>query len=188
MPIVLGIDPGLAATGYGVLDVADNESRHVGDGVIRTTAGTDYGSRLLALHDHLRRVVEQFRPDEAALEQLFFSRNVRTAMPVAQARGVAILVLAQHGIPFSEYSPGEVKLALAGHSRADKKQMMNAVRLVLGPAAQPTGDHAADALAVALCHVQHAPLRDALARDAQAQALTPAGRSRAAAPHTRPKE
>jgi crossover junction endodeoxyribonuclease RuvC len=174
--VVLGIDPGLAATGYGVLAVAGNRARHLGDGVIRTAAGADYGSRLVALHDHLHRVVEQFRPDAAALEQMFFSRNVRTAFPVAQARGVAILVLAQRGIPYSEYSPGAVKQALAGHSRADKSQMVNAVRLVLGFDEHPISDHGADALAVALCHVQHAPVRAALARAALALAArTPAG-------------
>jgi crossover junction endodeoxyribonuclease RuvC len=162
--VVLGIDPGLAATGYGVLAVRGSRVRRITDGVIRTPAGADHGSRLLTLSNRLRAIVTEYRPDEAAIEELFFSKNVRTAFPVAQARGVIILVLAQCGVPFSEYSPGTVKLAVAGHSRAPKGQIIRSVRLVLGLADEPDSDHGADALAIALCHVQHAPVRAAVAR------------------------
>ena len=164
MSVVLGIDPGLAATGYGVLAVYGSRIRMLTAGVIRTPAGTEHGRRLLALSESLQAVVTEHRPAEAAIEELFFSKNVRTALPVAQARGVIILVLAQSGVPCSEYSPGAVKLAVAGHSRAPKEQIIRSVRLVLGLGGEPSSDHSADALAVALCHVQHAPVRAALAR------------------------
>jgi crossover junction endodeoxyribonuclease RuvC len=162
--VVLGIDPGLAATGYGVLEVRGSRVRRIASGVIRTPAGAEHGSRLLSLSDRLRAVVTEHRPDEAAIEELFFSKNVRSALPVAQARGVIILVLAQCGVVCSEYSPGTVKLAVAGHSRAPKGQIIRSVRLVLGLDDEPGSDHSADALAVALCHVQHAPVRAAVAR------------------------
>ena len=164
MSVVLGIDPGLAATGYGVLDIRGSRVRRLTDGVIRTPAGTSHGSRLLALSSRLRHIVTEFRPDEAAIEELYFSNNARSAFPVAQARGVIILVLAQCDVDYSEYSPGAVKLAVAGHSRAPKGQMIRSVRLVLGLGEEPASDHSADALAVALCHIQHAPVRAAIAR------------------------
>lgn len=168
MSVVLGIDPGLAATGYGVLSVRGSRIKTLAAGVIRTPAGLDHGRRLLSLSDHLHSIVTEFRPDEAAIEELFFSKNVRTAFPVAQARGVIILVLAQFRVPCSEYSPGAVKLAVAGHSRAPKGQIIRSVRLVLGLSDEPASDHSADALAVALCHVQHAPVRAAVARAGEA--------------------
>ena len=164
MSVVLGIDPGLAATGYGVLAVQGSRVRWVAAGVIRTPAGSAHGSRLLSLSERLRAIVTEYRPDEAAIEELFFSKNVRTAFPVAQARGVILLLLAQYRVPCSEYSPGAVKLAVAGHSRAPKGQIIRSVRLVLGLRDEPSSDHSADALAVALCHVQHAPVRAAVAR------------------------
>lgn len=166
MSVVLGIDPGLASTGYGVLAAAGNRVRRIADGVIRTPAGADYGDRLVMLYDGLRRIIDSYRPDESAIEELYFSRNVRTAFAVAQARGVIILVLAQCKVRYGEYSPGAVKQAVAGHSRAPKEQVMRSVKMVLGLHDEPMSDHSADALAVALCHVQHAPVRAALARAA----------------------
>ena len=164
MSVVLGIDPGLASTGYGVLAVSGSRVRRIADGVIRTPAGVDLGQRLLLLIDCLRDIVGEFRPDEGAIEELYFSKNIRSALPVAHARGVIILVLARRNVRVSEYSPGKVKQAVAGNSRAPKEQIMRSVQLVLGPGEEPVSDHSADALAVALCHVQHAPLRVALAR------------------------
>ena len=166
MSVVLGIDPGLAATGFGVLAVSGSRVRRIADGVIKTPAGADYGDRLIMLCDGLREIIERHRPDEGAIEELYFSKNVRTAFPVAQARGVIILVLAQSRMRYSEYSPGAVKQAVAGHSRAPKEQVIRSVKLVLGLRDEPVSDHCADALAVALCHVQHAPVRAALARAA----------------------
>ena len=166
MSVVLGIDPGLASTGYGVLAATGSRVRRIADGVIRTPAGADYGDRLVMLCDGLRHVIDRYRPDESAIEELYFSRNVRTAFAVAQARGVIILVLAQCKVKYGEYSPGAVKQAVAGHSRAPKEQVMRSVKMVLGLHGEPVSDHSADALAVALCHVQHAPVRAALARAA----------------------
>ena len=164
MSVVLGIDPGLASTGYGVLAKTGSRVRRLADGVIRTPAGVDHGRRLLSLSNCLRGIVKEFRPDEGAIEELYYSKNVRSALPVAQARGVIILVLTQCSVRVSEYSPGRVKQAVAGHSRAPKEQVMRSVQLVLGLGEQPVSDHSADALAVALCHLQHAPVRAALAR------------------------
>ena len=166
MSVVLGIDPGLASTGFGVLETNGNRVRRITDGVIRTPAGADYGERLVMLYDGLREIVERHRPGEGAIEELYFSKNVRTAFPVAQARGVIILLLAQCKVPFEEYSPGAVKQAVAGHSRAQKEQVIRSVTMVLGLYDEPVNNHSADALAVALCHVQHAPVRAALARAA----------------------
>ena len=166
MSVVLGIDPGLASTGYGVLAATGSRVRRIADGVIRTPAGADYGDRLVMLCDGLRHVIDSHRPDESAIEELYFSRNVRTAFSVAQARGVIILVLAQCKVRYGEYAPGAVKQAVAGHSRAPKEQVMRSVKMVLGLHDEPVSDHSADALAVALCHVQHAPVRAALARAA----------------------
>jgi crossover junction endodeoxyribonuclease RuvC len=166
MSVVLGIDPGLASTGYGVVAVDGSRVRCIADGTIRTPAGTDYGKRLVMLCDGMRDIVSRYRPDEGAIEELYFSKNVRSAFPVAQARGVIILVLAQCNLRYDEYSPGAVKQAVAGHSRAPKEQVIRSVRMVLGLHDEPVNHHSADALAVALCHVQHAPVRAALARAA----------------------
>ncbi len=166
MSVVLGIDPGLASTGFGVLAVQGSRVRRLADGAIRTPAGADYGERLVMLCNGLREVIATYRPEEGAVEELYFSKNVRTAFPVAQARGVIILVLAQCGVRYSEYSPGLVKKAVAGHARAPKEQVIRSVQMVLGLHDKPVDHHSADALAVALCHVQHAPVRAALARAA----------------------
>ena len=167
---VLGIDPGLAAIGYGVVSAVGNRISHVAHGVIRTASGEEYGQRLLAIRDRIHAIATEHRPDEAAIEHLYFSRNVKTAIPVAQARGVIILVLTELGIPFSEYQPGSIKQAVAGQQRAEKQQVIGAVRLVLGLAEDPATSHGADALAVALCHCQHAGVRAAVARASNAQA------------------
>ena len=164
MSVVLGIDPGLASTGFGVLENSGSRVRRIADGVIRTPAGADHGHRLVMLYGGLREIIERHRPDEGAIEELYFSKNVRTAFPVAQARGAIILLLAQCKVPYSEYSPGAVKQAVAGHSRAPKEQVIRSVTMVLGLYDEPVNDHSADALAVALCHLQHAPVRAALAR------------------------
>jgi crossover junction endodeoxyribonuclease RuvC len=169
--IVLGIDPGLAATGYGVVQAVGNRVAHLAHGVIRTAASEDYGARLVAIRDRLLAVVLEHKPDAAAIELLYFSRNVKSAIPVAQARGVIILVLAELGIPFAEYQPGSIKQAVAGQQRAEKSQVIGSVRLVLGLDEAPSSSHGADALAVALCHCQHAGMRAAIER-AQAGAGT----------------
>ncbi len=174
MHTVLGIDPGLAATGYGLVASAGNRISHIDHGVIRTAAAEEYGQRLLAIRDRLQAIVVEHRPEEAAIEHLYFSRNVKTAIPVAQARGVIILVLTELGVPFSEYQPGVIKQAVAGQQRAEKQQVIGAVRLVLGLPEEPAASHSADALAVALCHCQHAGVRAAVEMASAAQAAAAA--------------
>ncbi len=152
--LVLGIDPGTATTGYGLVrEHQDGSLAAVAFGVIRTAAKTAMPERLAQLHLELSRILDEHRPRSAAVEQLFFQRNVKTAISVAQGRGVAILALAQHGLEVGEYTPNEVKQAIAGYGGADKAQVQNMVRALLGLEAIPRPDDAADALAVAICHI-----------------------------------
>lgn len=173
---MLGIDPGLADLGYGVLERA-GPGRKIGwiaHGVISTPAGAPVALRLQTIYLGLTGLIEQHRPDEVAIESLFFASNVSTAMAVAQARGVAILASAQSGVPLGEYSPPQIKQAVTGSGKAAKRQVQMMVRAVLGLEDIPRPDHAADALAVALCHLHHAAaivqararLRDATAESA----------------------
>lgn len=150
--ITLGVDPGTAILGWGVVH-GESDPGIVDVGVIQTTTSEPMPDRLLRLHDGLLAVIEEHRPDVMAVEQLFFARNVTNALAVGQARGVVLLAAARHGIPVFEYKPSEVKLAVAGHGNADKQQMQTMVQLVLGLDTIPRPDDAADALAVAVCHV-----------------------------------
>lgn len=150
---IIGIDPGTAILGYGVVE-GDNDPRIVGFGVIETAAEMDMPNRLVILHDAVTELLDAHQPDELAVEQLFFARNVTTAIAVGQARGVVLLAAAQKGIPVAEYSPSEIKNAIVGYGKADKRQMQEMVRILLGLPDVPQPDDAADALAVALCHAQ----------------------------------
>jgi crossover junction endodeoxyribonuclease RuvC len=152
-PVIIGIDPGTAILGYGVVAGNDN-TRMVDFGVIETGSDLPMADRLLILHDAMTDLIERHRPDELAVEQLFFARNVTTAIAVGQARGVVLLAAAQRGISIAEYSPSEIKNAIVGYGKADKRQMQEMVRILLGLPEVPHPDDAADALAVALCHVQ----------------------------------
>lgn len=151
--VTIGIDPGTAILGFGVVE-GDNESQVVDHGVIETRPGQAMPDRLLILHHEVTALLERYRPDELAVEQLFFSRNVTTAIAVGQARGVVLLAAAQRGIPVFEYTPAEIKNAIVGYGKADKRQMQEMVRILLGLAEVPHPDDAADALAIALCHAQ----------------------------------
>ena len=154
---ILGLDPGTAITGYGVIDLLPGgDVRVVAYGVLRTPARQPLPQRLRQLYNALQDLLTLHRPAEAAVEKLFFQRNVTTAMAVGQARGVALLALAQHDIPVAEYAPNEVKEAVTGYGSADKQQVQRMVQALLGLAERPRPDDAADALAVALCHAQHA--------------------------------
>lgn len=148
----LGIDPGTAILGYGVVS-GDDDPAIVDVGVVTTSSKDDMPARLLQLYNGLASIVEAHSPDVMAVEQLFFSRNVTNALAVGQARGVALLVAAQHGLQVFEYKPSEVKLAVAGHGNADKIQMQTMVQMILQLEEVPRPDDAADALAVAICHV-----------------------------------
>ncbi|CAA9547127.1 MAG: RuvC [uncultured Thermomicrobiales bacterium] len=154
--ITLGIDPGTARLGFGVVD-DDPEPTPLAFGVLETSSDRPMAERLLTLFDALTGLLAEHRPDVVAVEQLFFARNVTTAIVVGQARGVVLLAAARAGVPVVEYSPSEVKHAVVGYGKADKPQMQEMVRLALGLATVPHPDDAADALAVALCHGQTAP-------------------------------
>lgn len=162
--ITLGIDPGTALLGYGVI-AGDQEPRLLDFGVVATQPDRPMPDRLVDLFDRTTELLDEHRPDVLAVEQLFFARNVTTAIAVGQARGVVLLAAARAGVPVVEYSPSEVKHAVVGYGKADKRQMQEMVRLILGLAQAPQPDDAADALAVALCHAQTAPF---LARAAAA--------------------
>ncbi len=150
----IGIDPGTATTGYGVVQAAaDGSLTAVAQGVILTPAGLAMPDRLVMLYEELTRLLAEFRPQTSAVEKLFFQKNTTTAMSVGQARGVVLLALAQAGLPVAEYTPNEVKQAVAGYGSADKRQMQEMVRVLLGLNAIPKPDDAADALGVAICHL-----------------------------------
>lgn len=148
----LGVDPGTAILGFGIVD-GEQDPSFVTVGAIRTGSKDPMPSRLKQLHDHLSATILEYQPDVVAVEQLFFSRNVTNALAVGQARGVVLLAAAQHGLPVFEYKPAEVKLTVAGHGGADKFQIQTMVQMILALEALPTPDDAADALAVAICHV-----------------------------------
>lgn len=159
--IILGIDPGLADLGYGVIEEAaapgrGRTLRHLAHGVIRTRAGEPTAKRLDQIYRGLSEVIERWKPDAAAVEELFFAANMKTAIAVAQARGAAILATALAGIPLGEYSPPQIKLAIAGTGRASKRQVQMMVKAVLAMPEMPEPDHAADGLAAAICHAHMA--------------------------------
>jgi crossover junction endodeoxyribonuclease RuvC len=161
--IVLGIDPGLANTGYGV--VARREGRLVAldGGVIETRAGAPQERRLADIHGAVDALLSEHEPDAVALEELYFGQNVRTAFAVGHGRGVVMLAAGQRGLPCTSYTPQQVKAAVCGNGRASKDQVARMVQVLLGLAEEPRPDHAADALAVAMCHANRAPLSAALA-------------------------
>jgi crossover junction endodeoxyribonuclease RuvC len=156
---VLGIDPGLSTLGYGLLEARGHRIRAVVAGAIRTDPDQRVADRLAELYRDLDELIAQYHPDEAAIEQVFVNRNLQTATAVARASGVALLVLAHHRVPVAEYSPSAVKRALTGYGNADKMQMKKVVAMRLGLTELPRPVDAADALAIALCLIQEAPVR-----------------------------
>ncbi len=161
--VVLGIDPGTANTGYGV--VARHGSRLVAldGGVIETAAGTDPGERLASIYTRVCGLLDDYRPDALAVEDLYFGANARSAFAVGQARGVVILAAGQRGLACCSYTPQQIKGAVCGSGRASKSQVQRMVQALLALTDLPRPDHAADALAVAICHANGAPLRAAQA-------------------------
>lgn len=157
--LALGIDPGTATTGYGLVREIEGAPAVVTYGVILTPAGAPMAGRLLTIYHELKRLIALHHPDTGAVEKLFFQRNVSTAMTVGQARGVALLAMAEAGLSIGEYNPRDVKLAVAGYGAADKPQMQGMVRAILNLPEAPRPDDAADALAVAICHLHSARLR-----------------------------
>jgi len=158
--IVIGIDPGTAITGYGVLEEYSDKTLHVVEhGVIRTPSGMNADQRLKMLYKKLSEKLQAFSPDCAAVEKLYFQKNVRTALKVGQARGVILLALAQVPIPVYEYNPMDIKLAVTGYGMAEKRQVQHMVKALLCLPEIPKPDDAADALAVAICHAHSAKLK-----------------------------
>jgi crossover junction endodeoxyribonuclease RuvC len=158
--LILGIDPGLTRTGIGLISLNErNEPELVHYEVIDSTAVSSTSSRLIFLYDRLSTLIETYQPTEAAMEKLFFQRNITTAMSVSEARGVATFCLARHSLPIAEYTPNEVKQSVSGNGRADKKQVQIMVKMLLDLIEIPQPDDSADALAVALCHASHLNLR-----------------------------
>jgi crossover junction endodeoxyribonuclease RuvC len=154
MTLAIGIDPGTATTGYGLVRQAPDGTLLAEEfGVITTPKDSPASERLVTLYRRLAELLKQHKPDTAAVEKLFFQRNVSTAISVGQARGVALLVLAQAGIEVCEYTPNEVKQAVSGYGSADKRQMQEMVRVLLALEDLPRPDDAADALAVAITHL-----------------------------------
>lgn len=153
MSVVLGIDPGTATLGWGVVRSVRGDMRLVDCGAIRTPAKTPLESRLLTIHTELQALLHRYEPETVAVEQLFFTKNVTTGIAVAHARGVVLLAAAQAGLPIVEFTPMEVKQTITGYGGADKAQMQQMVRLLLGLDEPPRPDDAADAVAVAIaCH------------------------------------
>jgi len=156
--IVLGIDPGTAATGYGVVERDGAKLRAIDYGCLETLPTQELPERLLEIHRAVTELILTHQPVQVGVERLFFNRNVQTAFAVGQARGVVLLAAAEHGLPVFEYGPHEVKLAVTGYGRADKAQVQRMVQIVLGMAVLPRPDDAADALAVAICVAHGHPL------------------------------
>jgi len=155
--LVIGVDPGTAITGYGL--VRDDEHGKlvaVDFGVITTLSNLPMPERLLKLYQRLRELLNRFHPESGAVEKLFLQRNVRTAISVGQGRGIALLALAEAGIPVAEYTPLEIKQAVTGYGGAEKMQVQQMVKYLLGLSEIPRPDDAADALAVAICHLHSA--------------------------------
>ena len=161
--IVLGIDPGTASTGYGVLEGSGSKLRLRSAGVIETRAGTPLERRLAEIHACVGDLLDDHGAEAIAIEELYFGANVRTAFAVGQARGAVLLAAGQRGVPSRSYTPQQVKAAVCGNGRADKEQVGRMVARLLGLSAPPSPDHAADALAVAICDLNRAPLAGALA-------------------------
>jgi crossover junction endodeoxyribonuclease RuvC len=158
--LAIGIDPGTAITGYGLVrELADGSLQVVDYGVIQTPAGQAMPDRLVQIYQQLKQIIVLHSPQSGAVEKLFFARNVRTALSVGQARGVALLALAESGVEVAEYSPNEIKQAVVGYGGAEKMQVQLMVKALLDLEQIPQPDDAADALAVAICHLHSARIR-----------------------------
>lgn len=148
----MGIDPGFAITGYGILKYRGNNFKMIEYGAIITKPDLTFSKRLLKLNEDLESLIDVYKPEVVSVEELFFNKNVKTAITAAQGRGAAILAFAKRGIDVYEYTPLQVKQAVTGYGRADKNQMQQMVKLILNLNEIPRPDDAADALAVAICH------------------------------------
>lgn len=151
--LVLGIDPGTAITGFGLVQKEKNQELLIDYGTINTPAGMDMPSRLCKINRDLTAIIKKYQPDAAAVEELFYQKNAKTVITVAQARGVALMTLAIEGVAIAEYTPLQVKQAVVGYGNAQKKQVQLMVQNILKMDILPRPDDAADALAIAICHL-----------------------------------
>ena len=152
--IILGIDPGYAIVGFGILSSENGRQQLIRCGAINTEAGVPMPQRLLRIAEDMEALITQFKPDEIAIEELFFNNNITTGIGVAQARGVIIMTAAKMGVPITEYNPSQVKQAVVGYGKAEKRQVMEMTKRLLGLQSVPKPDDAADAVAIALCHAR----------------------------------
>ena len=148
---IIGLDPGLASTGWGLVEFQSNRIIHIAHGCIETAARTERSQRLFSIYTEIRTILELYKPEQASIETLYFAKNVSSALPVAEARGVVSMALAEQAVVVREFTPMAIKMAVAGSGAADKAQVQEMVRLILGLDSIPKPDHAADALAAALC-------------------------------------
>jgi crossover junction endodeoxyribonuclease RuvC len=150
--VIMGIDPGFAITGYGIVKYEGNRFSVVDYGAITTNTGVELSKRLLTLNNGLEELIGRYRPDAVSVEELFFNKNIKTALTVGHGRGVAILAAAKAGVEVFEYTPLQVKQAVVGYGRAEKAQMQQMIKVILNLSAIPKPDDVADALAIAVCH------------------------------------
>ena len=151
--LILGIDPGLASTGWGIIDSDGTRFRLISYGCIETDSKQNHSLRLLEIYNKILAVINEFNPDQASIETLYFAKNVTSALGVSEARGVVSLCLAQNAIPLTEYSPNTIKQSVSGTATADKSLVQRCVKMLLGLQEIPKPDHAADAIAAAITHV-----------------------------------
>ncbi len=149
---ILGIDPGYGITGYSIIDYIGNKFKLISSGAIKTDAKMSFPLRLSAIYDDLNRIIDEFNPDAISVEELFFNNNAKTAINVAQARGVILIVGCQRNIPTYEYTPLQVKQAVVGYGRADKIQVQKMVKAILNVDVLPKLDDTTDSMAIAICH------------------------------------
>jgi crossover junction endodeoxyribonuclease RuvC len=162
---ILGIDPGSTVTGYGIIDFTERRTRVVACGVVRVPARKPFPQRLRAIYDGIQELISTHNPEQVAVEDLFYAANVKSALRMGHARGVVLLAVARHDIPISEYSPREIKLAVAGSGAASKEQVRRMVQALLDLDEAPAKMDTSDALAVALCHLHRLQGATGLARE-----------------------
>jgi crossover junction endodeoxyribonuclease RuvC len=180
--IIFGIDPGSERTGYGCVDSDGSRHRLVTCGAVRTKASATFPEKLLVIHSRLRTLLSECRPDAVAIENLFHAANARSALRLGHARGVAMLAAVEAGVPVFEYTPAEVKRVVVGYGRAEKTQVQQMIKRMLGLAEAPSPHDAADALAVAVCHIHSQPAQ----RVADAVAATRTRKTATSWRHYRP--
>lgn len=159
---ILGIDPGFAITGYSIIDYQGNKFKLIDSGAVTTKAGESFPLRLTKIYDDLSTIIDEYKPDAISVEELFFNNNVKTAINVAQARGVVLVVGCQKQIPTYEYTPLQIKQAVAGYGRADKIQVQKMVKAILNVEKLPKLDDTTDSMAAAICHAHSARFSEKL--------------------------